>query len=128
MKIINLIHSCACPLAFIFDCPAAAVLSTHLKTQRDIFAFFSCAADEKLPLSTDAPMDLFSSCLLTPYDTAIWWHMQRHSTVYDEAQLPNEENKEFLFGFLYALLDAIAFESQPSSVYEKFTADPTIAQ
>lgn len=128
MKIINLIHSCACPLAFIFDCPAAAVLSTHLKTQRDIFAFFSCAADEKLPLSTDAPMDLFSSCLLTPYDTAIWWHMQRHSTVYDEAQLPNEENKEFLFGFLYALLDAIAFESQPSNVYEKFTADPTIAQ
>ncbi|OHT17112.1 hypothetical protein TRFO_12625 [Tritrichomonas foetus] len=127
LKIINLIHSCSCPLAFIFDCPAAAVLSAHLKMQKDTFAFFACAADETLPLSTDAPMDMFSSCLLEPYDTAIWWHMQRHSTVYDQPRMPSDENKEFLYGFLYALLDAIAFESQPSNIYEQFTADPTMA-
>ncbi|KAK8882111.1 hypothetical protein M9Y10_044751 [Tritrichomonas musculus] len=127
LKIINLIHSCACPLAFIFDCPAAAVLAPSLKTQKDMFAFFSCAADETLPLSTDAPMDLFSSCLLMPYDTAIWWHMQHHSTVYDQPKLPNVENKEFLEGFLDALLDAIAFESQPSNVYEQYNIDPTIS-
>lgn len=127
LKIINLIHTVACPLAFIFDCPAAAVLAPSLKTQKDMFAFFSCAADETLPLSTDAPMDLFSSCLLMPYDTAIWWHMQRHSTVYDQPKMPNVENKEFLQGFLDALLDAIAFESQPSNVYEQYNVDPTIA-
>ncbi|OHS94815.1 hypothetical protein TRFO_39004 [Tritrichomonas foetus] len=127
MKIFNIINKCRSPICFIFDCSSAAALKSQLKSQKDIFAFFACDTDEGLPLSTDAPMDLFSSCLISSYDTAIWWHMQRHSTVYDQPRLPNEENKEFLTGFLNALLDAIAFESQSLSVYKAYTEDPTMA-
>lgn len=127
IKILNMIHTCNCPLCFIFDCPCASIIMPQLATQKDIFAFFACESDECLQLSTDAPMDLFSSCLLSTYDTAIWWHMQRHSTVYDTPRLPNDENKEFLSSFLNSLLDAIAYESQKLSLYQAYTADPAIA-
>jgi hypothetical protein len=72
-------------------------------------------------------MDLFSSCLLMPYDTAIWWHMQRHSSVYAEPRMPTDANKGFLEKLLVAVLDAIAFETQSVSVYQSFTLDPTLA-
>jgi hypothetical protein len=89
----NIFSGCPCPLNFIFNCPCTACLAPHFTQQQNVFAFFACGRDESLPLSTDAPMDLFSSCLLMPYDTAIWWHMQRHSSVYEEPQMPSDSNK-----------------------------------
>lgn len=127
IKILNMIHTCNCPLCFIFDCPCASIIMPQLATQKNIFAFFACESDECLQLSTDAPMDLFSSCLLSTYDTAIWWHMQRHSTVYDTPRAPSDENKEFLSNFLNCLLDAIAYETQKLSLYQAYTTDPAIA-
>lgn len=116
---------CQCPLAFIFDCPCAAILTKQIRP--DMFAFFACGADEELPLSTDAPLDLFSSCLLNPYDTAIWWHGKRHSAVYDMPVKPSKECDGFLRLFLSALLDTICFDSQQLDVYESYTLDPTVA-
>jgi hypothetical protein len=71
LKLMNIFSGCPCPLSFIFDYPCAACLAPHFTQQQNVFAFFACGRDEILPLSTDAPMDLFSSCLLMPYDTAI---------------------------------------------------------
>lgn len=127
MKILNLIRTCSSPLCFIFDCNSAAAIEPQLKSQSDIFAFFSCEADEGLPLSTDAPIDLFSSCLLSAYDTAVWWNVQKHSTIYEEPKRPKEENNQFLSGFLHAILDAIAYETQDLNTYQAFTKDPAIA-
>jgi hypothetical protein len=114
LKIVNVMNTSLCPLTFIFDCPSAACLAGQLKTRKDVFAFFACDAEEKLPLSTHAPMDLFSSALLLPYDTAIWWHMQRHSSVYAAPRAPSPEHRDFLENFLMSVLDAIAFESRSS--------------
>ena len=125
LKFAKFMEYCQCPLAFIFDCPCAAVLAGQIKP--DMFAFFACAQDEELPLSTDAPLDLFSSCLLTPYDTAVWWHRKRHSAVYDMPVNPSKESDGFLQLFLNALLDTICFDSQEPSLYEAYTLDPTLA-
>ena len=93
----------------------------------DMFGFFACAADEGLPLSTDAPMDLFSSCLLNPYHTAIWWHNNRHASLFEHAVEPDVQNTKFLEGFLTSLLTAISFETQTATVYESYTVDPTLS-
>jgi hypothetical protein len=126
MKIVKVLNTCACPLAFIFDCPCAACLAPHLRARRDLFALFACAPDERLPLSTGAPMDLFSSCLLMPYDTALWWHTQRHASVYDAPRMPSDANRAFLERFLAAVLDAIAFETQAAAAYQAWTLDPAV--
>ncbi|KAH0793243.1 regulatory-associated protein of mTOR isoform X3 [Histomonas meleagridis] len=129
LKITKLIGQCYCPICLIFDCPYAGVLAPYVAEcglQKDIFAFFACSDNEELPYSTIAPLDLFSSCLLKPYDTAIWWHIQRHASVLGEHQIP-EEYRECLSPFLDAILDAIAFETQTPKIYESYTLDPTIA-
>jgi hypothetical protein len=53
--------------------------------------------------------------------------MQRHSSVYEEPQMPSDSNKPFLEKLLAAVLDAIAFETQRPEIYQSFTLDPTLA-
>lgn len=129
LKMLNFLNTCSCPLAFIFDCPSAASLMNQVKNKKDIFAFFATGINEALPLSTHTPADLFSFCMLSPYEAAIWWRLHRvHSSVYTVPREPSEENVGFLQSFLFALLDAIAFETQSSIVYDVFNEDPTISQ
>ena len=128
INLVNLMSTCQCPLVFIFDCPCAAALTRQMKMKKDVFAFMACEQDENLPLSTEAPMDFFSSCLLLTYDTSIAWYLQQHSKMYDTNKTPIPENVDFLKGFLYAILDAIAFESQQLASYQMYTADEAIAQ
>lgn len=127
LKISNIVNACSCPLCIVLDCPRAGVLAQPLQAKRDLFAFFACASDEFLPLSTDAPMDLFSSCLLNPFDTALWWHMRRHSSIYETGEMPIESNRIFLSQFLDAVLEGIFFDSQTNSVCELFHKDPSMA-
>ena len=127
LKISNIVNACSCPLCIVLDCPRAGVLAQPLQAKRDLFAFFACASDEFLPLSTDAPMDLFSSCLLNPFDTALWWHMRRHSSIYETGEMPIESNRIFLSQFLDAVLEGILFDSQTNSVCELFHKDPSMA-
>lgn len=126
-KLVNLINSCSCPLCFIFDCPNAGSLYQSLSTRGNVFAFFSCAKGEKLPLSTQAPMDLFSSCLLSPYNTAVWWYSQKHCTVTDKNDIPSQYHIAFLNSLLASILEAIAFDTQPQSIFEAYNADPSLA-
>jgi hypothetical protein len=126
LQLVKVMNTCRCPLAFILDCPKAAAVCDRLTTGKDVFAFFACGATEELPISTHAPTDLFSSSLLMPYETATWWHTQRHSSLCDTPVLPSDSVSPFLRGFLNAILDAIAFETQPSTVYQAFTTDPAL--
>ena len=94
IHISNFIKQCSCPLCLIFDCPQAGNLYQHLLNQNDFFAFFSCNSNEELPISIDAPMDLFSSCLLSPYQTAIWFHARQHLSFFDSFS-NDEHNLDF---------------------------------
>lgn len=127
LKIQNIIKTCMCPLCLILDCPLAAILKPMLATRTDLFAFFACSDFELLPLSTDVPMDMFSSCLLRPFESALLWHLRQHSSVYREQKVPDEEHSEFLQNFFSALLDAIIFDTQSPQDVEAFTKDPSIA-
>ena len=127
LKIQNIIKECKCPLCLILDCPFAAVLKPLLSSRSDLFAFFACSDFELLPLSTDVPMDMFSSCLLRPFESALSWHLRQHSSVYREQKVPDEEHREFLQNFFSALLDAIIFDTQSPQDVEAFTKDPSIA-
>ena len=78
LKISTLINSCACPMTIVMDCPNAASAAKALSSKRDTFGFFACGAGESLPLSTSAPIDLFSSCLFDPYKVAMWYKNLNH--------------------------------------------------
>lgn len=127
MKIETLMNICPTPFCIIVDSPSAGNLVPFLSKRSDIVGFFACSPNEVLPISTDAPWDLFSSCLLSPFETAVWWHTRRHSCVFKIEEETNQPNY-FLKKFLNALLDAIAFDTQPPSLYDKFAMDPAMTQ
>ena len=125
VKIDVLRKNCPSPLCAIIDCPNAAVLAPFF-SQPDSIGFFACSQNEQLPISTDAPWDLFSSCLLSPFETAVWWHSRRHSCVFDIQYNTYKDQNCFIKQFFYALLEAIAFDTQPQSVMETFSRDPAM--
>ena len=129
LKVANILNACASPVCFIFDCPNAACLAQSFASRRDVFAFFSCGKSEQLPLSVQTPMDLFSSCLLKPFETALWWHKQSHRNAFakEDGASGSESFAGFLKEFLDGLLYTIAFETQPPEVCEMLTRDPAIA-
>lgn len=122
-KMQSFLSLCVSSPCFIFDCPSAGVLQPLVSERRDAFAFFACRDGEELPYSTHTPMDLFSSCLLSPFETAVWWHSQRHAPVLRSTSAADERTKRFLSTFLSFVLDAIGFETQSSDVYTAYTSD-----
>ncbi|OHS97352.1 hypothetical protein TRFO_36447 [Tritrichomonas foetus] len=127
LKISSILANCSCPLSMIFECSKSAILLKHLQDHPDLFAFFSCDVDEFLPLSTDAEMDLFSSCLLSPFQVALKWHMRRHNKIYADPLMPTDESLLFLKQFFHAVLSAIFYDSQKYEIYQKYTRDPSVA-
>lgn len=116
------------PICVIVDCPSAAVLANAFSQHKDTLGFFACSQNEQLPISTDAPWDLFSSCLLSPFETALWWHTRRHSCVFEiPERFQKVESTSFIKQFFFALLEAIAFDTQPQGLFETFTKDPAMA-
>jgi hypothetical protein len=111
----------------VIDSSNAAVLLPFVRTKRDIFCFFACGAQELLPLSTDAPMDIFSSCLLTPFEAAMSWHLRQHGSVYFEQSNPGGDDQAFLRRFFDALLESVFFDTQSAENNELFMRDPSIA-
>lgn len=128
IKIQNIVKACTCPLCIILDCPFAGVLTPHLTSRSDIFAFFACSSCEPLPLSTDEPMDIFSSCLLTPFDTALQWRARQNSSIFEEKKQPPEESLEFLNNLFMSILDSILFDTQTKATFDAFSRDPSINQ
>ncbi|OHT02778.1 hypothetical protein TRFO_29967 [Tritrichomonas foetus] len=138
MKIANILNICSCPITFIFDCSNAASLKPHLQNKRDVFAFFATSASENLQISTDAPLDLFTSCLFKHFETAFWYHNHRHRSIFDQKNdCGNEEtlsknsieskSDKILKPLLEAILDAIIFETQTPENYALFSADPSVS-
>jgi hypothetical protein len=124
LKMANITAACrSCPLTFIFDCPGAAILLDSLRARSGVFAFFACGPDENLPVSADAPSDLFSLCLLKPYDAAVWWHCERKASVFAQRSRVADCHRHFLTQFLAATCLAIVFEVQDRSVYSEWSSD-----
>lgn len=126
IKVITILATCPCPLCVIIDAPGAACLTKHFASKSDSFIFFACAASEMLPMSTDAPLDLFSSCLLTPYETALWFHRRHHSNVIEQEGCATQKSPHIIQKFLETILEAILFDSQSQSVFDKFHLDPSV--
>lgn len=127
MKISNILSICTCPVTFIFDCSNAAALKIHLLNRKDVFAFFATAISENLQISSDAPLDLFTSCLFRHFETAFWWHYQRHRSIFDENAAPSEKPAKILKEFLEAVLDAILFDTQTPEIYSLLSSDKAVS-
>jgi hypothetical protein len=72
-------------------------------------------------------MDIFSFCLLTPFEAAMSWHLRQHGSVYFEQSNPGEEDQAFLRKFFDALLESVFFDVQSAENNELFMRDPSIA-
>lgn len=127
LKIQTILNKVTCPLAMILDCSKAGNLESQFQGRDDLFVFFSCSANEYLPLSTDTEMDLFSLCLLSPFPTAFRWHLRRHNKIYTNPQLPSSPVLDFLTHFFHSVLLAILYDTQPYHLYQLYTRDPSIA-
>ena len=126
IKISSILNSCAQPVCAIIDAPSAGSLYRYFTQKPDIFAFFACSSGESLPLSTDAPLDLFSSCLLTPYETALWFHKRHHSSVLTAENNAADNAPDHMKKFLDAVLESILFDSQSPQNFDKFSKDPAV--
>ena len=126
IKLENLFSSKNAPICMIVDCQNAGILQPFFKKRSDTIAFFACGPNEQLPISTDAPCDLFSSCLLTPFETAVWWHIRRHSCVFELSETDTCASNSFIKQFFFALLETIAFDTQPFGLFEAFSKDPSM--
>ena len=122
----NLMKLCTCPVCAIIDSSNAGVLLPFFAKRQDTIGFFACSQNEQLPISTDAPWDLFSCCLLSPFSTALWWHTRRHSCVFNVPEHIENDQNSFIKQFFLALLESIAFDTQPASVFETFNKDPAM--
>jgi hypothetical protein len=68
------------------DCAELSCREFLATSEADRFGFFATRANEKLPRSPSIPYDLFTSCLVTPGQTALFWH-SRHYFGFDEGPL-----------------------------------------
>lgn len=128
IKIQNIVNACTCPLCIILDCPFAGILLQHINIRPNIFAFLASSSSEPLPLSTDVPMDIFSSCLLSPFETALFWRNRQSTTINGECTEPPEESRTFLNQLFMSILDSIVFDTQSRSTVEAYARDPSINQ
>lgn len=126
IKVTNLLNSCNCPICAIIDAPSAGSLYRAFQSKHDAFAFFACQSGELLPLSTDAPLDIFSSCLLSPYEIAIWYHHRHHSGIIEAENNATKESPERLISFLNSILDSILFDTQSQDTYNRYLVDPAV--
>ncbi|OHT11523.1 hypothetical protein TRFO_18967 [Tritrichomonas foetus] len=133
MKIEQYIGSCLSPQLLIFDCNYAGSLFSRIDVLRktnklDLISLFSCSADQLLPSSNDLPIDLFSLCLVDPYETSLWWYKKRHAEVFINLSLKNAKESYFLKTFFDAIVTSIAFDKIDSTTYQDiFIRDPTVA-
>ncbi|EAX98444.1 hypothetical protein TVAG_413410 [Trichomonas vaginalis G3] len=126
IKVANLLNSCNCPICAIIDSPSAGSLYRSFQCKHDVFAFFACGAGELLPVSTDAPLDIFSSCLLCPYEIAIWFYHRHHSGIIEVENNATTESKDRLIRFLNSILDSILFDTQSQDTYNRYLIDPAV--
>lgn len=84
----KLFESSGNPAIFIFDRDyAGALFNAFVKCisarqqegkELDIIGFFSCDEKQKMPRSTNLPIDIFTACLTTPARIALSWHSRRY--------------------------------------------------
>ena len=132
--------------AFVFECDRCGSLREcfeALGSDIDTFAFFACDKNETLPRSNDLPIDLFSSCLVSPARTALLWHSRRYYCFRNGPLKPLSlsfveemggcESFDEIFSHIQVALkhtvEAMAFEVLDSDSFMRlFRTDPVIAQ
>lgn len=126
IKVSNLLERVKSPLCAIFDCSKSGLLAPHFEGKFDVFCFFSCSRNETLHVSTDTPWDLFSNCLLSPYDTAIWWHLRGQEFCCNREKVLDKNTQRFLNNLLNGILSSILFDGLNEETYDTITRDPAM--
>lgn len=98
------------PTVMIIDCSSAGTLLPAIQeiTNNNLFIFMSCGDGEKLPCALDYPMDILSSAILCPLETALWYH---------EKGLEEQEFPSYLLDLLNAFIDTIAQQELPEEQF-----------
>ena len=118
------------PVLLIVDCDNAGILENTIQIEnaqhpnRDTIVFLSCSMNEKLPKSSDMPLDILSSSILFPTEIAIKMYQQHpsFSKTFKDVSVP------LLKPFLLAIIDTICFSSFSTEDYNKFIlTDPTVS-
>lgn len=124
------------------------ILKSYIQSfpnQPDIIAFFSCSADQSMPIAKHIPVDSFSSCILTPARAALLYHSRAYYCFTDSSLEPiaplffnslNEEKKKFVdecFNTLTLVLETVvesmAFRLLPHHLFYKlFRSDAALAK
>ena len=127
LKLTSICSVCASNLCFVFDCNSAGSLAPLIRNGSSNYAFFATRKGERLPVSENVPLDLFSCCLCNHLETGMWWHAARKKTKISDVPVLPGDAQEQLHQVMESVLDAIAFESQAAELYEEMTADKSVA-
>ncbi|KAH0794773.1 WD repeat containing protein mip1 [Histomonas meleagridis] len=118
------------PVALIIDSNNAGSLIPSLNrliNDIDIVAFMACREGEVLPSAPSLPLDILSSSILFPSESAIWFHSIK-SLLPSSSQRGITKNTEpFVTKFLNSIIDSIAMSSFSPIIYESLmTGDQTL--
>ncbi|OHT04388.1 hypothetical protein TRFO_28089 [Tritrichomonas foetus] len=130
LTVTRLLESSESPITMIIDCGSAGALRAPLEklsANRDIVAFFSCADGENLPSATNMPLDILSSSILDPLESAIWFHSLSAVKPHSVDFAPNVQKE--MGDYLSAVLDSIALSVLPPNVYmQLFDCDESLSE
>jgi hypothetical protein len=113
------------PICLILDCASAGSLLPAItelgrdNPDRDVIAFMASREGELLPSEASVPIDILSSSILFPLESAFWLHGHRSRFCGCPSEIA-EPFDGYLAAFLSAVLEAIAISRFPPALYEKF--------
>lgn len=133
------------PITLIIDCDSASALYEPLRkisADKDVVAFFASQEGEKLPSSTNMPLDILSSAILDPLKSALWFHSLNAvnqspvdlTSVFKEEPVNGidkllKKSRKEMGGFLSAILTSIAFSTLPSHIFQQmFHSDSSLRE
>ena len=129
MPLESVVGSSASPVILIIDVDNAGSLAKYIEELnhkgQNIVAFMSCSEDEKLPAAPSLPLDILSSSILLPLESAIWFHSVKNLLKNAKNDIPKEA-QHFIKGFLYSIIDAVALSTFELSLYEELMVDDII--
>jgi regulator-associated protein of mTOR len=133
------------PVVFVFDCSGAGALlevfsqivGPEHQSSGEVMVIGSCAANQILPMNPSFPADIFTSCLTTPLEMALYWfasqsilceidavHLSKIPGKLNERKTPLGE----LNWIFTAITDTIAWTSLPHDVFMRlFREDPLVS-
>ncbi|PJF18768.1 Regulatory associated protein of TOR domain-containing protein [Paramicrosporidium saccamoebae] len=131
------------PALIVLDCSAAGNIYNVCRRLADggadVLVLAACGADEVLPMAPEMPADIFTSCLTTPMEIAIRWHIYRSGPLMPDISLERAMSISGRLGdrrtplgelnwILTAITDTIAWTILPREIFKRlFRQDVLVA-